>query len=74
MVVCFAEEAEMSNQRPAFTKRQRERDKLQKKEDKAERRAQRRAEREARSSGHAGEDPDIAGIIPGPQAQTEDDA
>ena len=56
----------MSKQRTTFTKNQRERAKQQKKKDKAERRAQRKTEREERVvSGD--EDPDIAGIVPGPQ-------
>lgn len=63
----------MSNQRPAFTKRQRERHKQQKKEDKAERRAQRRTERDTRGPAAPGEDPDIAGMIPGPQPLPEDE-
>lgn len=36
-------------------------------QEKAQRRAQRANERQDRPSSEAGEDPDIAGIVPGPQ-------
>jgi hypothetical protein len=51
-----------------FSKRQRERDKREKKQAKAERREQRKHERADRPDGEEpGVDPDIAGIVPGPQ-------
>ncbi len=51
-----------------FSKRQRERDKREKKQAKAERREQRKVARADRpNEADQGEDPDIAGIVPGPQ-------
>jgi hypothetical protein len=49
-------------------KRERERARAQKQKQKAARRAEARARREASPSEAGGEDPDIAGIVPGPQA------
>ena len=60
----------MTRPRVTFTKRQRERSKQEKKEEKAKKRAQRKAERQDRLAS-VGEDPDIAGIIPGPQPVEE---
>ncbi len=58
----------------SFEKRQRER---VRQERQAEREARRKARREAkpekRALGPNGEDPDIAGIIPGPQPKPEED-
>jgi hypothetical protein len=54
--------------RPSVNKRLREAQKKEKQAAKAERRAQRAAEREKRGPNTASdEDPDIAGIVPGPQ-------
>jgi hypothetical protein len=54
--------------RPSSQKRRKERARKDRKHDKAERRSQRRAAREQRlTSANTGEDPDIAGIVPGPQ-------
>jgi hypothetical protein len=50
----------------AFTKRQKERQRQEKQREKEAKRRQRREER-AGSSTAAGEDPDLAGIVPGPQ-------
>lgn len=51
-----------------FSKRQRERDKREKKQAKAERREQRKHARADRpGEEELGVDPDIAGIVPGPQ-------
>ena len=63
----------MSFKNPGQAKRKREiaRDQWQKQ--KAERRAQRQKEKLERP-GSEGEDPDIAGIIPGPQAPAEEGA
>ena len=58
----------MQKSRPTQNKRARERAKQEKQQQKAARRAesqQRKASQPARGSG--GEDPDIAGIVPGPQ-------
>ena len=56
----------MAQPRSTFAKRQRERQKQEKREEKARRRAERQKERDARVA-EDGEDPDIAGIVPGPQ-------
>ncbi len=52
--------------RPTITKRQREQARITKQKDKAARRAE-RARREPVAPAPGGEDPDIAGIRPGPQ-------
>jgi hypothetical protein len=49
-------------------KRERERARAEKQKEKAVRRAEARARRGAATSPAGGEDPDIAGIVPGPQA------
>jgi hypothetical protein len=49
-------------------KRERERARAEKQKEKAARRAEARARRGAGSDRPGGEDPDIAGIVPGPQA------
>ena len=54
--------------RQTFIKRQKERARQEKQRLKAEKRAERKAERPT-ESGSFGEDPDIAGIVPGPQPQ-----
>jgi hypothetical protein len=48
-------------------KRERERARAEKQKEKAARRAEARARRESTPSETSGEDPDIAGIVPGPQ-------
>jgi hypothetical protein len=55
------------NTRPSVNKRLREASKKEKQAAKAERRAQRSEEKKHRSGGSTSEDPDIAGIVPGPQ-------
>jgi hypothetical protein len=57
--------------RPSHAKRQKEMDRLQRQRGKAEERAQRREEKDRRSPTTGGEDPDIAGIVPGPQPINE---
>lgn len=57
----------MANTRPSINKRRREVARKERKAAKAERRAQRAAEHKARVPVTSGEDPDIAGIVPGPQ-------
>lgn len=55
--------------RPTITKRLRERAKEDKRKQKAARRDERREEgNEKAEASDDGEDPDIAGIVPGPQA------
>ena len=49
-------------------KRERERARAEKQKEKAARRAEARQRRGQGGSGRPGEDPDIAGIVPGPQA------
>jgi len=52
---------------PTQQKRQREKDRQVHQREKDEQRRQRRQERAQRPPGEPGVDPDIAGIIPGPQ-------
>lgn len=54
-----------------FQKRQKERARLDKARDKAEKMKARRAQPNTRATGEPGEDPDIAGIVPGPQPLPE---
>ena len=63
----------MAAGRTTFTKRQRERTRARKKQEKKERRARRQAERDANGPLPDGVDPDIAGIVPGPQPVPWDD-
>jgi hypothetical protein len=55
-----------------FQKRQKEKARLDKRSAKEARRKERHDERPARGVGEAGVDPDIAGIVPGPQPIAED--
>lgn len=55
------------NRTASFAKRAREKAKQEKNREKAERRALRRSDREPGAMASPGEDPDIAGIVPGPQ-------
>ena len=56
--------------RPTYLKRQREAARQRRKMDKAEKRAQRKADKEGQESTAPPDvDPDIAGIVPGPQRQ-----
>jgi len=50
-----------------FKKRERERARQEKAKEKQRRREERRHEKATRAPGDPNEDPDIAGIIPGPQ-------
>ena len=61
----------MSN--PSVNKRQKERDRQEKQKDKQAKRQERAAEKAARPAGQEGEDPDIAGIVPGPQPRNDDE-
>ena len=56
----------MQKSRPTQNKRARERAKQEKQQQKAARRLERKSSQPERGPG--GEDPDIAGIVPGPQA------
>jgi hypothetical protein len=72
----------VDNRRPELTKRQKEIARAKKQQEKIDRRNQRHRERDERSaSGAPGpgpgpgieeEDPDIAGIVPGPQPPLEE--
>lgn len=56
--------------RQTFLKRQKERARQEKQRLKAEKRAQRKEEKDATPTAALGVDPDIAGIVPGPQPQS----
>ena len=60
-----------TNGRPSINKRNREQARRDKAKEKIERRAQRALERQNRPETADGEDPDIAGIVPGPQPQSD---
>ena len=58
----------MANTRPSVNKRRKEANRREKKAAKAEKRAARTAEKSSKTQVAPGEDdPDIAGIVPGPQ-------
>ncbi len=59
--------------RPSVNKRLREANKKEKQVAKAERRAQRAEERKLKPATSSSDDPDIAGIVPGPQPLPWDD-
>jgi hypothetical protein len=56
----------------SFGKRQKEKNRIEKRQEKEARRIQRKEERANRPRPSDGEDPDIAGIVPGPQPLPED--
>ncbi|HXJ32456.1 MAG TPA: hypothetical protein VMS22_00330 [Candidatus Eisenbacteria bacterium] len=58
---------------PGGTKRQKERARLEKRAEKERKKAERRALEKERPPVAPGEDPDIAGIVPGPQPRPWDD-
>ena len=58
--------------RPSINKRNREQAQRERQQDKAQRRAQRADERKKREDLPEGEDPDLVGIVPGPQPRSED--
>lgn len=62
----------MARNASRFARLQRERNRQKKREDRAQRKALRREQNRA-AAGENGEDPDIAGIIPGPQPKPWDD-
>lgn len=57
---------------PSVKKRQKEAQRQERQREKAARREQRKADRIPRVAGEAGEDPDLAGIQPGPQPIPDD--
>jgi hypothetical protein len=56
---------------PTALKRQKERERQDKQREKEEKRKQRRLDKSRSAPGSEGEDPDIAGIVPGPQPLEE---
>jgi hypothetical protein len=58
---------------PRSNKRQKELSRLERRKEKDEKREQRKKEKEERPPLAEGEDPDIAGIIPGPQPKLDDE-
>jgi hypothetical protein len=61
-----------STGRPSLAKRQKEMERQQRAKEKAQQRSQRKEERKQRPGDVDGEDPDLAGIVPGPQPIPED--
>jgi hypothetical protein len=57
---------------PGLSKRKKELDRVQWQKEKAERKAQRQREKTEKGDAAEGEDPDIAGIVPGPQPPVEE--
>ena len=57
----------MQKSRPTQNKRARERARQEKQQGKAARRLEVKARKASSPASHGGEDPDIAGIVPGPQ-------
>jgi hypothetical protein len=57
---------------PSINKKQKERQRQDKQREKEAKRQQRRSEKAQRPAGADGVDPDIAGIVPGPQPPIED--
>lgn len=58
--------------RPSVTKRQKEAARRDKQAKKLERKAERESQKGDRPDADSGEDPDIAGIVPGPQPLPEE--
>ncbi len=63
----------MNRSRPTQLKRERERAKLERRKEKDARRAEAKARRTAEPRRAGNEDPDIAGIVPGPQPPRDDE-
>ena len=59
------------SQRPSINKRNREQARKERARDKNDRRAERALEKKNRPTPADGEDPDIAGIVPGPQPKDD---
>ena len=62
----------MASTRPSIRKRQNEMAKLDRREAKAQRAAERKSQKDSADPLPEGVDPDIAGIVPGPQPVRED--
>lgn len=63
----------MNRSRPTQLKRERERHKLERRKEKDARRAEAKARRATEPRHGGNEDPDIAGIVPGPQPPRDDE-
>ena len=63
----------MNRSRPTQLKRERERAKLERRKEKDARRAEAKARRASEPRRAGAEDPDIAGIVPGPQPPRDDE-
>ena len=63
-----------SRNRPSFEKRLKERRRAERKSQKAEKKAHRKLEAEHTRPASPDEDPDIAGIVPGPQPSLFDES
>jgi hypothetical protein len=57
----------LQKSRPTQNKRARERARQEKQQQKMARRLEQKTQRASKPTGNEGEDPDIAGIVPGPQ-------
>jgi hypothetical protein len=57
----------LQKSRPTQNKRARERARQEKQQQKMARRLEQKTQRATKPAGNEGEDPDIAGIVPGPQ-------
>ena len=55
----------------SFMKRQKERQREEKQKEKEQKRAERDRDKANKPEGEPGEDPDLAGIVPGPQPVVE---
>ena len=62
----------MTFKNPGLSKRKKEIDREKWQKEKAERKALRQREKQTRGPGSEEEDPDIAGIVPGPQPPLEE--
>jgi hypothetical protein len=56
----------------SFAKRQKEKNRIEKRQEKLAKRVQRKEDRANRPRAEGEDDPDIAGIVPGPQPLPED--
>lgn len=56
----------------SFSKRQKERERQERQKEKAVKREERKKDKTTKAPGEDGVDPDIAGIIPGPQPVEEE--
>jgi hypothetical protein len=57
--------------KPSFVKRQKERQRQERQREKTLKKEERKRQRAERPEGAAGEDPDLIGIVPGPQPPLE---